>query len=81
MKKYIKESSPIIDHVALDVRDLKKSECFYDNALQPLRYKKLMEALQEFGGRLVLGWGDSVETELYIGVGSHNKPRLHIRLH
>ena len=29
-------------------------------------------------GRLVLGWGDSAETELYIGEGTRNETRLHI---
>lgn len=68
----------MIDHLAIDVSDLKKSGHFYEKALEPLGYKKLMESLQEFGGRLVLGWGDSSETELYIADGSSNKPRLHI---
>ncbi len=47
----------MIDHLAVDVSDLKKSGHFYDNALEPLGYKKLMETPQEFGGRLTLGWG------------------------
>ena len=68
----------MIDHISVDVSDLKKSGHFYDNALEPLGYKKLMKAPQEFGGRLVLGWGDSTETELYIGEGTRNEPRLHI---
>ena len=68
----------MIDHISVDVSDLKKSGHFYDNALEPLGYKKLMEAPQEFGRRLVLGWGDSAETELYIGEGTRNEPRLHI---
>ncbi|MCX6123589.1 MAG: VOC family protein, partial [Proteobacteria bacterium] len=66
----------MIDHLAVDVSDLKKSGYFYDHALKPLGYKKLMEGPQEFGGRLVLGWEDSAETALYIGEGSRNKPRL-----
>ena len=68
----------MIDHISVDVSDLKKSEHFYDNALEPLGYKKLIKAPQEFGGRLVLGWVDSAETELYIGEGTRNEPRLHI---
>lgn len=39
----------MIDHLAVDVSDLEKSGHFYDNALEPLGYKKLMEAPQEFG--------------------------------
>ena len=68
----------MIDHLAIEVSDLKMSGLFYDNVLKPLGYKKLMESPQEFGGRQVLGWGDSSETELYIAEGSSNKPRLHI---
>ncbi len=68
----------MIDHLAVDVSDLKKSGQFYDNVLEPLGYKKLMEGPQEFGGRMVLGWEDSTETGFYIGEGSRNKPRLHI---
>ena len=68
----------MIDHLAVIVSDLKISGRFYDKALEPLGYKKLMEAPQEFGGRLVLGWEDSAETELYIGEGTRNEPRLHI---
>jgi catechol 2,3-dioxygenase-like lactoylglutathione lyase family enzyme len=74
----MKESNTMIDHLAIDVSDLQKSGHFYDNALEPLGYKKLMESPQEFGGRLVLGWRDSTETEFYIAEGSSNKPRLHI---
>lgn len=72
------ESNAMIDHLAIDVSDLKKSGHFYDSALEPLGYTKLMEAPQEFGGRLVLGWQDKAETEFYIGEGPRNKPRLHI---
>ncbi len=68
----------MIDHLAIDVSDLKKSGHFYGNALGPLGYKKLMEAPQEFGGRLILGWGDSDGRDLYIGEGSGTEPRLHI---
>ena len=68
----------MINHISVDVSDLKKSGHFYDNALEPLGYKKLMEAPQEFGRRLVLGWGDSAETALYIDEGTRNAPRLHI---
>lgn len=68
----------MIDHLAIDVSDLKKSKHFYDNALKPLGYKKLIGAPGEFGGRLVFGWCDSAETELYIGEGLCIKPRLHI---
>ena len=68
----------MIDHFAIDVSNLKKSGLFYDKALAPLGYKKLMDTPQELGGRLILGWGDQYKTDLYIGEGARNQPRLHI---
>ena len=68
----------MIDHLAIDVSDLAKRGRFYDQALAPLGHKKLSDAPVDFGGRLTLGWTDPLETELYIGVGSTTKPRLHI---
>ena len=68
----------MIDHLALEVSDLEKSGHFYDKALEPLGYKKLMDSPQEFAGRLFLGWGDSAETDLYIAQGARNEPRLHL---
>ncbi|MCB0307798.1 MAG: VOC family protein [Bdellovibrionales bacterium] len=68
----------MIDHIAIDVSDLKKSQYFYESALVPLGYKRLMEVPKEFGRRLVFGWGDSAGTDFYIGAGLRNEPRLHI---
>jgi len=69
----------MIDHFAFQVSDLKKSHHFYDNALTPLGYKRLMEVPQENGqGVLVFGWGDSMQTDFWISEGLLNKPRLHI---
>lgn len=68
----------MIDHLVIDVGNLRESGHFYDKALEPLGYKKLMEAPQEFGGRLTLGWQDAVETDFYICEGSRNVARFHI---
>jgi catechol 2,3-dioxygenase-like lactoylglutathione lyase family enzyme len=69
----------MIDHIALQVSDLKKSQHFYDNALAPLGYKKLMEVPQENGqGVLIFGWGDTIQTDFWISEGLRNEPRLHI---
>jgi catechol 2,3-dioxygenase-like lactoylglutathione lyase family enzyme len=69
----------MIDHIALQVSDLKKSQHFYDNALAPLGYKRLMEVPQKNGqGVLVFGWGDSIQTDFWISEGLRNEPRLHI---
>jgi predicted lactoylglutathione lyase len=69
----------MIDHLALQVSDLKKSQLFYDNALAPLGYKRLMEIPQKNGqGTLVFGWEDSSQTDFWISEGRRNEPRLHI---
>ncbi len=69
----------MIDHIALQVSDLKKSRHFYDTALAPLGYKKLMEVPQKNGQAvLVFGWGDSHQTDFWISEGLRNEPRLHL---
>jgi catechol 2,3-dioxygenase-like lactoylglutathione lyase family enzyme len=69
----------MIDHIALAVSDLKKSQPFYDTALAPLGYKKLMEKPQENGqGILIFGWEDANQTDIWIREGRRNEPRLHI---
>jgi len=69
----------MIDHIAVQVSDLKRSLEFYDSALAPLDYKRLMESPQENRqGVLIFGWDDSIETDFWISEGLRNEPRLHI---
>jgi catechol 2,3-dioxygenase-like lactoylglutathione lyase family enzyme len=71
----------MINHLSIDVSDLKKSGHFYDKALEPLGYKKLMETPEEFEGCLCLGWGGGSETSFYsfyINEGSRIEPPFHI---
>lgn len=69
----------MIDHMALQVSDLKTSQHFYDNALAPIGYKRIMEEPQVFGeGGLVLGWGDSLKTDFWTRDGLKTEPILHI---
>lgn len=69
----------MIDHISLQVSDLKKSKHFYDNVLVPIGYEKLMEAPKENAmGAMFYGWGDSVKTDFWITEGLQNEPRLHI---
>lgn len=69
----------MIDHIALQVSDLKKSLKFYDGALAPLGYKKLLEAPQaNEHGVLIMGWGDNLQTDIWISEGRRNEPCLHI---
>lgn len=67
----------MIDHLSLEVSDLKKSGQFYNKVLEPLGYEKFMEAPEDFEGRLCLGWGDSSST-FWINEGSRNEQQLHI---
>ena len=69
----------MIDHLALQASDLARSQAFYDKALAPLGYKSLMEAPQKNAqGFRSLGWGDSLETDIWIREGQRTEPRLHI---
>ncbi len=69
----------MIDHIALQVSDLKKSQHFYTNALAPLGYKSLMDVPKENKhGNLVFGWEDSMQTDFWISEGLRNEPRLHL---
>ena len=65
--------------MALEVSDLKRSQAFYDQALAPLGYKRLMDAPRknEQGVRY-LGWGDSLKTDIWMSEGQRSEPRLHI---
>ena len=69
----------MIDHMAFQVSDLKRSQEFYDKALAPLGYKRLMEAPEKNAqGAWFLGWGDSLDTDIWIGESQRTEPRLHI---
>jgi len=68
----------MIDHLAIEVSDLINSARFYDKALEPIGYTRLMDSPQEFGGRLTLGWGDAEVTDFYIAQGQRHEQRLHI---
>ena len=69
----------MIDHIAIQVCDFVKSLHFYDHALAPLGYKKLMEAPKKNEkGVLIFGWGDSLQTDVWMSEGLRNEPRLHI---
>lgn len=69
----------MIDHIALQVSDFRRSQIFYDGALSPLGYKRLVKSPKENRhGVLILGWGDSLETDFWISEGLRNGPRLHI---
>lgn len=69
----------MIDHMALQVSDLEASRMFYDAALAPLGYKRLMEEPKTTSkGEPYLGWGDALETDIWMSEGERTGPRLHI---
>lgn len=69
----------MIDHMAFEVSDLEQSREFYDRALAPLGYTRLMDApkTNEDGVRY-LGWGDPHKTDVWISEGKRTEPRVHI---
>ncbi|MGE0191590.1 MAG: VOC family protein [Planctomycetota bacterium] len=69
----------MIDHMALQVSDLARSQAFYDQALAPLGYRRLMETPRTNDeGVRYLGWGDSQQTDIWMSEGQRSTPRLHI---
>lgn len=69
----------MIDHIAIQVSDLKKSLHFYDHALAPLGYKSITEApLKNERGILIFGWEDSLKTDVWISEGLGTRPLLHV---
>ena len=69
----------MIDHMAFEVSNLDATQAFYDKALAPLGYKRLMDTpkTNEEGVRY-LGWGDPLETDIWMSEGARSVPRLHI---
>jgi catechol 2,3-dioxygenase-like lactoylglutathione lyase family enzyme len=69
----------MIDHTGLQVSDPKRSRAFYEQALEPLGYRVLMEIPTEFtGGKVVLGLGVPPKPDFWMQEGQPNTPRVHI---
>lgn len=69
----------MIDHIALEVSNPSTSRSFYERALAPLGYRVRLEIpLEETGGRVVLGMGDSEKPDFWLIEGTPNKPPLHV---
>ncbi len=70
----------MIDHISLNVTDLKKSHDFYLEALKPLGYELIysMEDVAGFGiGITGCSFGQNQETRLWLsGEGEHTKIHL-----
>jgi catechol 2,3-dioxygenase-like lactoylglutathione lyase family enzyme len=69
----------MIDHTGLHASDPKKSLAFYDQALAPLRYQKMMEIPPEHtGGKVVAGYGVPPKPDFWVAEGTPETPRIHI---
>jgi catechol 2,3-dioxygenase-like lactoylglutathione lyase family enzyme len=62
-----------LDHIALTVRDYKKSKSFYQKALEPLGYRLLMEFDENVGG-----FGTEEKPDFWIGQGRPTKSPVHV---
>jgi len=69
----------MIDHTGLLVRDPKKAQTFYDAALAPLGYKRMVEVPKEVtGGKVVAGYGVPPKPDFWVAEGEPSTPRMHI---
>lgn len=69
----------MIDHTGVNITNPEKSQKFYESALAPLGYKKLMEVPKEFtGGKAAMGFGVPPKMDFWIGEGVPNTPRVHV---
>lgn len=73
----------MIDHISLNVRDLRKSHDFYIDTLKPLGYERIysIEDVANFGiGITGCSFGADGETRLWLsGEGEHTKIHLAFR--
>ena len=73
------EFTGLIDHTGIQVSDLSRSLAFYEKALAPLGYAKLMElSADQTGGFAGAGFGEPPKPDFWIGEGTPNQPPLHV---
>ena len=69
----------MIDHAGVQVSDLEKSKTFYEGALAPLGYRKLMEfTAEQTGSSAGVGFGEPPKPDFWIGQGTPNHPPVHL---
>jgi catechol 2,3-dioxygenase-like lactoylglutathione lyase family enzyme len=69
----------MIDHTGVIVSDFEASKSFYDMALAPLGFAKLLEFPAAVTGHTdVAGYGPAPKTEFWISRGTPNVPPIHI---
>lgn len=69
----------MIDHTGVNMSNPDKSRAFYDAALAPLGYTRMMEIPTEHtGGKVVLGYGVPPKPDFWLSEGTPNAPHIHI---
>jgi len=69
----------MIDHTGVVVSDYEKSRAFYEAALAPLGFTKVLEFPAAVTGHTdVAGFGEAPKAEFWISRGMPNNPPVHI---
>jgi len=69
----------MIDHTGVVVSDFERSKAFYEAALAPIGYAKLMEFPAAVTGHVdVAGFGEPPKPDFWISRGEPNKPAVHV---
>lgn len=68
--------APALDHVGIQVSDYDKAVAFYDAALKPLGWAKLME--YKWDGGQACGYGTGGKPYLWLSSGGKTAPHVHI---
>ena len=69
----------MIDHTGVVVSDFERSKAFYEAALAPIGYAKLMEFPAAVTGTVdVAGFGEPPKPDFWISRGEPNKPAIHV---
>jgi catechol 2,3-dioxygenase-like lactoylglutathione lyase family enzyme len=69
----------MIDHTGVTVSDFAASKAFYEKALAPIGYAKLMELPASVTGHTdVAGFGEPPKPDFWISRGNPNQPPVHV---
>jgi catechol 2,3-dioxygenase-like lactoylglutathione lyase family enzyme len=69
----------MIDHTGVTVSDFTASKAFYEQALAPIGYAKLMELPASVTGHTdVAGFGEPPKPDFWISRGNPNQPPIHV---
>ena len=69
----------MIDHTGVVVSDFARSKAFYEAALAPIGYAKLMEFPAAVTGHVdVAGFGEPPKPDFWISNGEPNRPAVHV---